>query len=202
MSTHQSYLPRITLFAGVMSFSLLFASPAWAQSQNANARAMMKRPVSTPSARIVNACQSREEAVKKNLGQLNRLVTNMLSVFDRHATRVQTFYTSTLVPAGKTLPNYDALVADIQTKRVAVEKALAEAEAGAADFSCTSGDPKQLLTQYRVDMQATKNALKVYRTSIKNLIVAMGTLMPDESPKPKSSPSPTPTPVVTPTPTL
>jgi hypothetical protein len=193
MSTQRFLSQKLTLFLGAAVFSLVLVAPASAQSLRG--KEMMKRPLSTPSARIVNACQSREEAVKKHLTQLTKLVTNMLSVFDRHATRVQTFYTSTLVPAGKVLPNYEALVADIQTKRAAVEKSLDEAEAGAADFSCTSGDPKQLLTDYRVDMQATKNALKVYRTSIKNLIVAVGTLLPEESPKP------TPTPVATPSPT-
>lgn len=80
---------------------------------------------------------------------------------------------SKVVPSGKTIANYDSLVADIQAKKSAVQTALSIAQNDANSFSCTGDDPKGQLTQFRKDMQAVKKALKEYRTSIKNLIVAV-----------------------------
>lgn len=121
----------------------------------------------------LRSCQARESAVKTRMSHLVQLATNMMNKFDRHATRVETFYTKKVVPSGKTVSNYDSLVADINTKKTAVQSALTKAQNDVNGFSCTNGDPKALLTQFRQDMQATKQALKDYRTSIKNLIVAV-----------------------------
>lgn len=156
------------------------------------------RQAASPSAGIVRSCQTREESVKNRLAQLTDLVTNMVAVFDRHATRVQNYYLNTLVPQGKTHPRYDALVAEIKTKKTAVDTALTKTKTDASGFSCSTGDPRELLTQFRTDMQATKKALKDYRTAIKNLIVVVSSL----APKPTTSPSPSPVVSPSPSPTL
>ena len=93
--------------------------------------------------------------------------------FDAIAQRVETYYTSKVVPSGKTVANYDNLVADVQSKKAAIKTALSEAQNGVENFACSADDPKAQLKQFRVNMQAVKSALKEYRTSIKNLIVAV-----------------------------
>lgn len=121
----------------------------------------------------LKACQAKEDAIKKRSDQLTKMANNMLDKFDKIAARVEKYYTDTVVPSGKTVSNYDALVADITAKKTAVQTALTKAQTDTLAFSCTSDNPKGQLTQFREDMQAVKKALKDYRTSIKNLIVAV-----------------------------
>lgn len=96
--------------------------------------------------------------------------------FDRIAKRVENHYTTKVVPSGKTVTNYDGLVADISAKKTTVQTALTTAQNDSNAFSCTGGDPKLQMTQFRKDMQAVKRALKEYRTSVRNLIVAVRAL--------------------------
>ena len=104
---------------------------------------------------------------------LTTLATNMMNQFDRHASRVEKYYTTKAVPAGKTVANYDSLVVDIGTKKGAVQTALTKAQGDVSGFSCSNSNPKTAMTQFRQDMQVVKGALKDYRVSIKNLIVAV-----------------------------
>ncbi len=104
----------------------------------------------------------------------------MLATFTKIADRVEAYYKDTVVPMGKTVDNYDALVADIQTKKTQVETDLTTAQNDASNFVCTGIDPKGHLTQFRVDMQEVKKSLKNYRTSIKDLIVAVHGVVGEE----------------------
>lgn len=122
----------------------------------------------------LKSCQARESAITNRSVHLGQLVTTMEEKFDAIVKRVEEYYTTKVVPSGKTVVNYDSLVADIQTKKNAVQTATGtKTQASIAGFSCTGDDPKGQLTQYRKDMQAVIQALKDYRTSIKNLIVAV-----------------------------
>ena len=121
----------------------------------------------------LKACQARESTITKRMTRLAELVTTMEGKFDAIASRVEEYYTSKVVPSGKTVANYDTLVADIQTKKTAVQAALTTAQPNSTGFSCTGDDPKGLLTQFRTDMQTVQKALQAYRISIKNLIVAV-----------------------------
>jgi hypothetical protein len=141
----------------------------------------------------LKACQAREAAIQKRSDQLTKLAMNMQETFTDITTHVKTYYTDTVIPSGKTVSNYDTLIAEIATKQTAVGTALTKAQSDATAFSCTSDDPKGQLTQYRTDMQAVKNALKEYRTSIKNLIVAVRSVTGTT----QSSASPTTSPTTT-----
>ncbi len=121
----------------------------------------------------LKSCQARENAIKQRSTSLTGTVNNMLSKFDAIAQRVEDYYTAKVVPAGKTVANYNSLVSDIQAKKAAVGSALSTAQSVSTNFSCTEADPKGQLTQFRQDMQQVMSALKNYRTSIKNLIVAV-----------------------------
>lgn len=118
-------------------------------------------------------CQNKEEVIKKRMSSLTNLVTTMETKFDEIAKRVEEYYTTKVLPSGKTVANYDALVADIAAKKAIVGTDLALAQTNADSFTCTGDNPKGLLTQFRTDMQTVKKALQNYRTSIKNLITAV-----------------------------
>lgn len=136
----------------------------------------------------LKACQTKEKVIKTRLANLVRVTQNMGEKFTKITDRVKTFYADKVVPKGGIVANYDALVADVNAKKAAADAALATAKANGESFSCTSSDPKGTLTQFRKDMQAVKRALKDYRTSVKNLIVAVKQALGEV----KSSPSPTP----------
>ncbi len=140
-------------------------------------------------------CQNHEGEIKIRLVSLGNLVANMLGKFDAIAQRVEDYYNNKVVPSGKTVPNYSTLVADIASKKAAVQTALTAAQSDVAGFTCTSDNPKGQLTQYRTDMQTVKKALQDYRTSIKNLIVAVRSVVgeTENSPKPSEKPEATPT---------
>lgn len=141
----------------------------------------------------LKACQARENAIKKRSDQLTKMATNMEEKFDSIAQRVKDYYTSKVLPSGKTVSNYDSLVSDIGTKKSAVQAALTKAQDDLAGFNCDGSDPKGQMMAFKEDMKAVKKALKDYRTSIKNLIVAVhsvtGTENQLQSPRPTRSPN-------------
>lgn len=162
-------------------------------------------PQATAQARLLEgklkACQAKEAAIQKRSDQMAKMAINMQDKFTAIAARVKTYYTGTVLPSGKTVSNYDTLVAAIATKQAAVGTALAKAQSDVTAFSCTSDDPKTQLTQYRTDMQAVKSALKEFRTSIKDLIVAVhsvtGSTQSSASPSASTSPSSSASPAAT-----
>lgn len=137
----------------------------------------------------LKSCQARENAIKQRSSSLTQLVTTMEEKFDRIEKRVEDYYNSKVVSSGKTVSNYASLISDIQTKKAAVPSALTKAQNDVTDFSCTSDNPKVQMTQFRVDMQSAKAALKDYRTSIKNLIVAVHSVTGEQNKSPESSKS-------------
>lgn len=167
---------------------LLIVTPALALGRPDFANKPDLSPTGAQNGKI-RACQAKENAIKNRISHLTALVTTMESKFDSIATRVKDHYTNKVVPSGKTVANYDDLVADIQTKKDAVDTALKTAQADVDSFSCTSTNPKDQLTQFRTDMKNVKKALKEYRTSIKNLIVAVRSVTGEEN---KATETPTP----------
>lgn len=127
----------------------------------------------------LKSCQAREEAINKRMDSLTRLTENMETKFSSISARVIEYYETKVLP-DKSLSNYQELLNDITAKKTAVDSALGSAQSSVGSFSCESDDPKSLYTSFREDMQAVKAALKEYRTSIKNLIVAIKTLNEEE----------------------
>ncbi len=157
-------ITSLTILLGFASFSPVYAEASPAARGKAQARVTEAKKQS---------CLSHEASIKQRSESLTNLALNMEEKFDAIALRVEDYYTGKVVPAGKTVTTYNMLIADIATKKAAVQTALTAAQNDANTFSCTVDNPKAQLTQYRRDMQTVKGALKDYRTSIKNLIVAV-----------------------------
>lgn len=139
------------------------------------------------------SCAARQDAVVKRSEQLVKRAKNMEDVFSKIAERVKTYYSDKLVPAGITVSNYDTLVAAIDTKKAAVDTALDEASTVSASFDCSdTTKTKTQVTDFRVAMQKVISALKEFKTSVRNLIVAVHTAAGklESSPRPSASPEP------------
>ena len=105
-----------------------------------------------------------------------RHANRMVEVFDSIATRIQNYYLTRLVPQGKTLSNYNALVLDIQTNKNAIAPLLQAIQTDIANFKCDGNDPKGQLDQFKEDMHAVIAGLKAYKKSVRNLIVAVASI--------------------------
>lgn len=176
------------LSSGIFFSVTIFAVELPAQTNNRGAVQISPKPVQTASSTAIlkkeqaknrlagarlKSCQAREAGIRTRSESLKGLIDNMLIKFDSIAQRVKDYYTAKLIPEGITVADYDSLVAEIQTKKLAVETALALAGEGLGRFSCSGDEPKAVLTQFNLDMRKTKDALRDYRTSVKDLIVAV-----------------------------
>ncbi len=127
-----------------------------------------------------SVCETRQGAIENRMKALVKLVATMEEKFDSISARVQKYYTDKVIPSGKTVANYDALITDIQTKKTATDTALAEVKTTSENFNCNADNPKDLYLTFRTGMQKNKTALHAYRLSIKNLIVAVRGVSPTE----------------------
>lgn len=123
----------------------------------------------------LRVCERKQDSIIRRSTRLSERAQRQLVNFEQKANRVEDFYNNRLVPRGITLTNYEDLLADIEAKKQAVNEATTSAKMAAEDFDCSADDPKGQLTNFRIDMQNAVAALKEYRTSIKNLIVAVRT---------------------------
>lgn len=148
-----------------------------------------QRPSGVPknTTGMARSCEAKAASVERRMSQLVDLSQNQERVFDAIAERVKTFYNDKVIPQGITVANYNELLSDIDAKKALVDDALAKAQTDADNFSCDNA--KTSFNQFRQNMQAVKTALKNYRTSIRNLIVAVHSALPEET----STPTPTPT---------
>lgn len=163
--------------------SLILAANVFAARDDTRGFGMTGRvfpKIATTSGRL-RVCQVHELVIKNRSMNLTRRANDTIDVFDKIAKRVEDFYTNKVLPGGTTVSNYSSLVADIQTKEALVKTDLQIAQNDANSFNCNNSDPKGQLTTFRQDMQKVIDALKDFRTSIRNLIVAVHGAVGDRS---------------------
>lgn len=161
-----------------------FKSPSM-MGDRGEKRELVKAKLDSVKLRV---CEAKESSIKKRGESLQNLSENILDKFDKISQRVQKYYTEKVLPSGKSVSNYDTLVTDINTKKEAVNTALTKAKENEANFSCSGDDPKGEILGFRDNMKEVKAALKDYRTSIKNLIVAVRSVV-GETEKENATPS-------------
>ncbi len=127
----------------------------------------------------LKVCQTRQEIIKTRSQNLANRANRQFTVFGNIAERVETFYTSKVLPKGITVANYDQLVSDIATQKTGAQTAIAAATAAANAFDCSGDNPKAQLEDFNAKMKIARDALKDYRTAIKNLIVSVKTALED-----------------------
>lgn len=114
-------------------------------------------------------CQKHEATINNTLSRITQRGQNQLNLFTTIATRVETFYVS----KGKTLANYDALVADVTAKKAAAQTTVDTIKADSVTFKCDGSDPKGALAIFKDALKDEIAALQAYKTSVKNLIVGV-----------------------------
>ena len=119
-----------------------------------------------------NSCKTHEENIKQITENLISTGDSMLYRFDTISLRVQDFYTNKVLTKGLEVSDYELLVEEIESKKADVQDNLEKAQLDSTAFSC-SDNPRAHALEFVTDMKYVKASLKEYRTSIKNLIVAV-----------------------------
>ncbi len=136
------------------------------EDQTSNRREAAKTKLADAKLR---ACQNREKAIHNIMGRIADRGQKQLDLFSSIAIKTETFYTN----KGKTLSNYDALVADVVAKKSAAQTTVDTVAANSVTFKCDGTDPKGAAASFKDSLKTEITALKDYKTAVKNLIVGV-----------------------------
>lgn len=114
----------------------------------------------------LKVCENREKRIASLVSRINERGTKQLEVFAKIADRTQVFY----IEAGKTLDTYGTLVDDVNAKKATAEQAVLSTD---VTFDCHDENPKGVIEELKASRLAQIEALKSYKTSVKNLIVGV-----------------------------
>lgn len=140
--------------------------PGQVKSQNIGAE---KKAAVKLSAKQLENCTKHEAKIKEKMANVSARGQKHLEVFTKIADRTDAFYASKERPVA----DYEKLAAEVEAKKKAAEAAILETSDAALAFSCDAADPKASVKEFKNLAAAQVQALKDYRTAIKNLIVAV-----------------------------
>lgn len=117
----------------------------------------------------LKSCQNRETAINNIMSRLSDRGQKQLDLFSSIADKTEAFY----VQKGNTIATYDALIADLATKKTTAEATVATVNSDSTTFKCDGTDPKGVASIFKDSLKAEITALKDYKTAVKNLIVGV-----------------------------
>jgi iron-sulfur cluster repair protein YtfE (RIC family) len=117
----------------------------------------------------LRSCQNREKAITNIMARLSDRGQKQVDLFSTIAERTEKFYAD----KGKTLANYDALVADVAAKKTAAQATVDNVKSTSVEFTCGGDNPKGVASTFKDNLKTEIGALKAYKASVKNLIVGV-----------------------------
>lgn len=114
-------------------------------------------------------CNEREDKINKHMDTVASRGQSKLDLFTKIAERVKSFYVS----KGKTLSNYEDLVAAVNAKKASAQATVDAVISHSVTFDCDGDDPKGAAGGFKSKVKDMNSALKEYRTAVKNLIVGV-----------------------------
>lgn len=135
-------------------------------SQAADHKAAAQARLAATKLRV---CQNRQKAITNIMARIADRGQKQLTLFGTIATRVENFYTQ----KGKTLADYNTLVANVNTQQTAAQSTVDAIKSASSGFSCDSSDPQAFVGTFKDSLKSEISALQAYRTSVKNLIVGV-----------------------------
>ena len=194
---HKIVLLSVVLTFAVVSSSTVLALPAQAsvhaqstgntstttgQPTDPGSQGSSNAPSNTGSSQATNAqthlataqltaCKNREAAITNIMTRIDTRAQNQITLFGTIATRVEAFYTK----QGKTLSNYDQLVAAVNAAQAQANKDFGTLQSNNT-FSCSASNPKGMVTAFQSYLKTEITDLQNYRTAVKNLIVGVASV--------------------------
>ncbi|HSW80004.1 MAG TPA: hypothetical protein VLG47_04470 [Candidatus Saccharimonadales bacterium] len=120
------------------------------------------------AANMLAVCKKHSDKINMIMSRVVMRGTKQTELFSTIATRVEKFYTD----KGKTLDNYDQLVAAVNAAQSKAETDLANLK-NMDSFKCDGSNPKGQITEFRTAVKTEIQDLKALRTSVRNLIVGV-----------------------------
>ena len=117
----------------------------------------------------LRVCQNRQAAITNIMTRISDRGQKQLDLFSGIATRVENFYAT----KGKTLSNYDTLVADVKAKQAAAQNSVDKIKSSSTSFNCDGTNPMGIADSFKSMLKIEIASLNDYKTSIKNLIVGV-----------------------------
>jgi hypothetical protein len=117
----------------------------------------------------LRVCENHEKTITSVMKRITEKSKHQFTLFNTITERTESFYTK----KGHILSNYDQLVSDVAAKKAAAQAEIDAVNSVGSTFTCTGSDPKGTLSTFRSSWKSEITALQGYRTSIKNLIVAV-----------------------------
>lgn len=167
-STVLALPPQASAHAQTATKTMTMPMPATNSTGSSNSMTGKANGQAHLAAAKLKVCQNRENAIKNIISRINTRVQNQLTLFGTIATRVENFYTS----KGKTVPTYVQLVSDVAAAKTQAQTDMANMQSHSS-FSCSSSDPKGMVSSFQGYMKTEITDLQNYRTAVKNLIVAV-----------------------------
>lgn len=143
-----------------------FAAPnARAQQANENREAAQARVAD----KKVELCADRIERIKSQMTRASEHGTRVIAVFTRISDRTVTFQEERRAEFAE----FTTLESSVISSRALAEEKVNQTAAAANDFDCESTERKEMLTAFKQAVQAQNEALKAYKTAVKDLIVGV-----------------------------
>jgi len=138
----------------------------------ANGRDKMKDRLSEIKLKV---CKKKEASIQKRSTSISGRADKIQARIDTAVEKVDTYYVDVLTPKGVVIENYSDLLANIEENRIAAATAIGLAGNNAENFNCEGVEPKSHLGEFKNDVKSAVSALKNYKKSVVNLIVAVRT---------------------------
>ncbi|MHB8442808.1 MAG: hypothetical protein ACYDAS_00345 [Patescibacteria group bacterium] len=122
---------------------------------------------------LAKSCKARIAAITERSDHMVALAAVQEKAFTRIALSVESYYSTKVTTKNITVPNYQILVNNVQSAEDAVLAAKTKVSGDAANLTCTTTSPQTMVLAFNTDMKAEILALRLYRKSIVNLIVAV-----------------------------
>ena len=172
----QKHVHKLGLLGTAIAFVVVSGSTVLALPVQANVHAQSAGATATETTlrtRLASgklkACQNRQNAITNIMTRIADRGQKQITLFGTIATRTETFYAD----KGRTLSNYDALVADVTAKQTAAQTAVDAIKTNSTGFSCDGTDPKGFVNSFQTSLKSEISALQAYRTAVKDLIVGV-----------------------------
>lgn len=114
-------------------------------------------------------CEKRLGTIKKIMNNAHERGARQLEVFTNIADRTTAFYEN----KNYSVANYDELITAVEDKKQAAEVAVAMSNETIDQFRCDGEDPISIKDLFKAQIQDQNTALKAYKTTINDLIVAV-----------------------------
>lgn len=143
-----------------------------AEKRAEEAKEALSKLTENAKERFKKACENRRESYKKRIENIAERSKKHVEVLDKIVERVKSFKED----KNLTVANYDALLEQVETKKLVVENLQETIKTQAeVEFNCERGATLEQVKAFGDVLHQQIDALKEYKTAVKNLIVAVKT---------------------------